>query len=110
MLTLQYIRDHADEVRAGIAAKGADAPLDEILELDRQWREVQAEMETQKAQRNLLQAEIGRAKEPAQRQAAINATRGFSERIKELEPQADALRARLDELLLQVPNVPHSSV
>ena len=109
MLTLQFIREHADEVRAGIAAKGADAPLDEILELDRQWREVQAQMEIQKAQRNLLQAEIGRAKEPAQRQAAINATRGFSERIKELEPRADALRARLDELLLQVPNVPHSS-
>src|SRR5688500_9065653 len=100
MLTLQFIREHADEVRAGIAAKGADAPLDEILDLDRQWRELQAALETQKAERNVLQAEIGRAKDPAQRQAAINATRGFSERIKELEPRADALRSRLDDLLL----------
>ncbi|HLH22856.1 MAG TPA: serine--tRNA ligase [Chloroflexota bacterium] len=110
MLSLQFIREHPDLVRAGLAAKGADAPLDEILELDKRWRAVQAELEDQRRQRGLFQGEIGRQKDPVQRQAAIDATRGFSERIKQLEPEADALRARLDELLLQVPNVPHSSV
>ncbi|HZR97259.1 MAG TPA: serine--tRNA ligase [Chloroflexota bacterium] len=110
MLALQFLREHPDLVRAGLAAKGADAPLDEILALDKRWREVQAELEDQRRQRGLFQAEIGRQKDPVQRQAAIDATRGFSERIKQLEPEADTLRAKLDELLLQVPNIPHASV
>jgi seryl-tRNA synthetase len=110
MLPLQFIRDNAETVRAGLAKKHAEAPLDEILALDAQWRGLQQELETQKAQRNALQGEIGRQKDPAQREAAIAATRGFSARIKELEPEADGLRARLDELLLLVPNLPHSSV
>ena len=37
MLSLQFIRDHAELVREGVARKGADAPLDEILDLDRRW-------------------------------------------------------------------------
>src|SRR5579884_15871 len=110
MLSLQFIREHPDLVREGIAKKGMEAPLDEILELDKRWRAVQSELESLKAQRNQLQAEIGRQKDPVQRQAAINATRGLSARIRELEPEADALRARLEELLLFVPNLPHASV
>ena len=110
MLPLQFIRDHPEQVRAGLAAKGADAPLDAILELDKRWRDVQGQLEDQRRQRGVLQGEIGRQKDPAQREAAINATRGFSERIKQLEPEAEALRARLDELLLLVPNLPHASV
>jgi seryl-tRNA synthetase len=110
MLPLQFIREHPDVVRAGVAAKGADAPLDEILALDKRWREVQAELEDQRRQRGLIQGEIGRQKDPVQRQAAIDATRGFSERIKQIEPEAEALKAKLDELLLLVPNIPHSSV
>src|SRR5690349_10977051 len=110
MLPLQFIREHPEEVRAGLAAKQADAPLDEIMELDKRWRALQAELEDQRRQRGQLQGEIGRQKDPAARQKAIDATRGFSERIKQLEPEADALRAELDERLLEVPNIPHASV
>jgi seryl-tRNA synthetase len=110
MLPLQLIRDDPDRVRAGLARKRSDAPIDEILELDARWRAVQVELESLQAQRNALQGEIGRAKDPAKRAEIIEQTRGMSARIKELEPQADALRGQLDELLLLVPNLPHSSV
>jgi seryl-tRNA synthetase len=110
MLPLQLIRDDPDRVRAGLAQKRSDAPIDEILELDARWRAVQVELESLQAQRNALQGEIGRAKDPAKRNEVIEQTRGMSARIKELEPQTDALRAQLDELVLLVPNLPHSSV
>jgi len=109
MLPLQFIREHPDVVRAGVAAKGADAPIDEILELDRRWRALQDEVNNLRAERNALQSAIGKA-QGAERQALIDQTRGMSERIRELEPQVEPLRARLDELLLLVPNLPHSSV
>jgi seryl-tRNA synthetase len=109
MLTLQFIRDHADEVRAGLAKKGADAPINEIVAVDGEWRALQVELESAKAERNQVSKEIGRAK-GAERDAAIAANKRLSERVKELEPRAEALRARLDELLPLVPNLPHASV
>jgi seryl-tRNA synthetase len=110
MLPLQFIREHPDAVRAGLAAKGADAPLDQILDLDARWRALQVEVEALRGQRKSLQDAIRQAKTPDARQAAIDATRGPSERIKEIEPEAEALRAELDARLLEVPNVPHASV
>jgi len=110
MLTLQFIRDHADEVRAGLARKRADAPLDEILALDAEWRAAQQELQDQQTRRNELQKNIQKAPDAAARQAAIDATRDLSARIKELEPQVDAFKDRLDALLPQVPNLPHDSV
>ena len=98
MLTLQYIRDHADEVRAGLARKRADAPLDEILALDAEWRAAQQELQDQQTRRNELQKNIQQATDAAARQAAIDATRDLSARIKELEPRVDAFKVRLDAL------------
>src|SRR5581483_10944876 len=110
MLPLQFIREHPEVVRLGLAAKRADAPLDEILELDKRWRDLQTEVETLRGQRKTLQDAIRQAKTADARQAAIDATRAPSERISQLEPAADALRAQLDERLLHVPNLPHASV
>ena len=38
MLSLQVLREQTDEVRAACAARGVDAPIDRILELDEQRR------------------------------------------------------------------------
>src|SRR5581483_9101692 len=110
MLTLQFIRDHTDEVRAGLAKKDAEAPIDEIVALDAEWRAAQQELQDLQTQRNPLQRQIGQAKDPAERTAAIEANKQLSNRIKELEPKVAELRARIDELLPLVPNLPHSSV
>ncbi len=110
MLTLQFIREHADEVRAGLAKKGADAPIDEIVALDAEWRAAQQELQDLQTQRNPLQRQIGQAKDPAERAAAIEANKQLSNRIKDLEPRVVELRAHLDALLPLVPNLPHSSV
>ena len=34
MLSAQFIRENADRVRSDVAARGADAPIDDILTLD----------------------------------------------------------------------------
>src|SRR5215211_1862489 len=110
MLNLQFIRDNPEAVRAGLAAKGADAPIDQILALDVEWRNAQAELQEQQTRRNGIQATMNaanKAKDAAARQAAIEQMKPCSARIKELEPRVDDLRAALDELLPQVPNLPH---
>lgn len=113
MLSLQFIRDNPDAVRAGLAAKGAEAPIDQILALDSEWRAAQAELQEQQTLRNGIQAEMNaanKAKDAAARNAAIERMKPCSARIKELEPHVDELRGQLDALLPVVPNLPHGSV
>ena len=59
MNRLQRVREDPDGVRAMLAARHFDAPLDRILELDRQSRELRAKKEL--LQRRAEQGEQGRA-------------------------------------------------
>ena len=43
---MEFIRANADEVRRCAALKGEPAPVDEILELDRRWREATTQAES----------------------------------------------------------------
>src|SRR3972149_2026001 len=60
MLSLQLIREPREEVRRGLARRGAsDAPLDELLRLDEQRRRTLQEVEALRGERNALSKEVG---------------------------------------------------
>jgi seryl-tRNA synthetase len=106
VLSLDYIRRNPDEVRRAAALKGEDAPVDEVLALDRRWREATARAESARAEQNALSKEFGRTRD----QSMLPRMRELAETVKTLMSEADALRGQLDDLLLQVPNVFHESV
>jgi seryl-tRNA synthetase len=106
VLSLDYIRRNPDEVRRAAALKGEPAPVDEILELDARWREATARAETARAEQNALSKEFGRTRD----QATLPRMRELAESVKAQIAEADGMRARLDDLLLRVPNVFHESV
>ena len=110
MLSIQFIRENEALVREALANRHSDAPLDRLLELDGQRRAGLQELESLRAQRNQRSAKIAGAKDPAERQQLIDETKGMSARISELEPEMKRLEAELDGLLLEVPNIPDSSV
>ncbi len=110
MLSIQFIREHEAEVRAAMAARHADTPLDEILGVDRRRRELLKELETLRSERNQRSSRIGGTKDPAERQRLIDETRGMSSRIAAIEPELKELEERLEALLLQMPNLPDPSV
>jgi seryl-tRNA synthetase len=109
VLTAQFIREHADIVRQAMANRHADTPLDRILELDARRREILQELESLRAERKQRSARIGAAA-PDERQQLIDDTRAMSTRISELEPVARDIDTELDDLLLQMPNIPDESV
>src|SRR3989304_4709224 len=60
MLSIQLIREHPEDVRRGLARRGAsDAPLDELLRLDGQRRRTLQEVEALRGERNALSKEGG---------------------------------------------------
>jgi seryl-tRNA synthetase len=110
MIELGYIREHADEVRQALAHLSAEAPIDEILELDERRRALLAEVETLRAERNRVSKEIPRTQDAQAKREMIAAMRTVGDRITNLEADLAPVQARLDQALLEVPNMPHPSV
>jgi seryl-tRNA synthetase len=106
VLPLEFIRAHPDEVRRAALLKGETAPIDEILGLDRRWREAQVVADTQRARQRELSQAYGRSKDPAQ----LEELRRLADGVKASMTRAEELRSQLDDLLLRVPNIFHESV
>ena len=99
MKPLQRIREQPDEVRATCAARGLDAPIDRIIDLDAQVRALRQEEDKLKAERN----RESRGGPPTE---AVKARmREVGDRIKEIETRREVLEAELEEKVLWIPNV-----
>jgi seryl-tRNA synthetase len=115
VLDIKLIRDQPDSVRQRLASRGAgeSARVDQLLALDEQRRKLLAEAETLKARRNRVSKEIGALmgqKKIAEAEAKKAETREVGDRISELDRGVAGVERSRDELLLQLPNLPHESV
>ena len=110
MLDLTYIRDHADEVKDAMAKLYADAPIDTILDLDKQRRAALQQVEALKQQRNVVSKEIGKMKDAAEREAKKAEMRAVGDQIDALDAQVRDVETQLNDLMLRVPNLPDPSV
>ena len=110
MIDLAYIREHLDEIKAAVRDLNSSAPLDEIVELDERRRAMLSEIESLRAERNRVSREIPRIKDAEEKAALITQMRGVGDRIAELEKELDPVQERLQQALLEVPNLPDPSV
>ncbi|MGH2473158.1 MAG: serine--tRNA ligase [Candidatus Limnocylindria bacterium] len=99
MTPLQRIREDPEKVREMLAARGFEAPLDRILELDRKARDLRAQVEALNAERN----KASRGGPPSDDVKAR--MREVGEKIKSYQAELNALEAERDELVLHIPNV-----
>ena len=106
MLPLELIRRDPDRVKRAARLKGEEAPIDEILALDRGWREHLHAAETVKAEQNRLSKEFAKTRDDALKERL----REMADRAKSELAEAEAVKHELDDLLLRVPNVFHESV
>jgi len=106
MLPLELIRRDPDRVKRAARLKGEEAPIDEILALDRGWREHLHAAETVKAEQNRLSKEFAKTRDDALKERL----REMADQAKSELAEAEAVKHELDDLLLRVPNVFHESV
>ena len=114
MLSRQFVREHPDAVREGLALRGTDdIDVEEILETDEQWRESKSRGDDLRHERNEISSRIGELKQAGKEteaQQAIERSQELKAEIEAVEQRADRLEQRLEELLLSVPNVPQDGV
>ena len=115
MLTLMRLRNAKEEVIEGLAKKRMDARrmVEEVLTMDLHRRELQSESDAQQALINQKSREVGQRMKQGERELA-EALKGevavIKERLKLKQTELEALRKKINGVLVQLPNVPHSSV
>jgi seryl-tRNA synthetase len=107
MLDINIIREQPELVRKALADRQDNStPVDQILDLDRQRRQTIQESEGLKAERNTVSKEIGKAKDPGERQAKIESMRQVGERISQLDNILRKIEDELYVILSGIPNIP----
>jgi seryl-tRNA synthetase len=112
MLDIKRIRENTDAVRQGLINRGADvAAIDKVLELDKQRRAMLTEVDALKNQRNTVSKQIGQLKKSGEDTSAVQTEmRRLGDRITEIDQQVRDADTQLENLLLRIPNLPHSSL
>ncbi len=139
MIDINLIREDPEWVKAQIAKLNDSAPIDEIVALDEQRRDLILQVEALRRERNETSKKIGRAMgelkklEKATEKAggqggdrkalqaeldtateAVNTVREemrlVGDQIDALDEQLRAVDSELEEKMLWVPNLPHESV
>jgi len=104
MLDLKFIRENSKVVEKALKNRQDSAPIDEILELDADRRQKILELESLRHTRKEASKERRTDKTSAEEARDLRAM------IRDFEEEVKSIDAQLEELLLQVPNVPDPSV
>jgi seryl-tRNA synthetase len=111
MLDIVLFRDNPELIREALRRRNIETGVvDEVIALDEKRRELIAEVEQLKAERNTVSREIGRMKDPAQRQEKILAMRAVGEKITELDNAVRDTDSSLQDMLSEIPNLPQDRV
>jgi seryl-tRNA synthetase len=114
MISRQTLREEPERVRDALDAKGVDdVDLDEILEVYDEWRDLKAEGDDLRHERNEVSRKIGELKregEEEEAQEAIDRSSELKARLEEVEDRADELEAELEEQMMRIPMLPDEEV
>ena len=110
MLDLRLLRSDTEAVRAALARRQADRLLDRTLQLDAERRTLQAEVDELRAERRRAAEAIGEAKRGGGDAAAeMAAAARLRERLAGDEERMREVEARLEQAMLELPNLPDPS-
>lgn len=112
MLTLNQIRENPDIVLEKLKIKNFDAAkiINQIIEIDKKRRQVQVDVNALEGELNSISRKIGELFKDGRIEEA-NKTKQetvvLKEKIKELNQNFNNTNKLLDDLLVQLPNLPH---
>ena len=116
MLDIKFLRENPDIVKENIKKKFEDAKLplvDEVISLDIERREIQAEADNLRAEKNKISKEIGALMAQGKKEEAETVKKKvaeFSQRLKELEEKAPEVDEEIKKRMMIIPNIIDPSV
>lgn len=111
MIDINLIRENPQLVKDNIKKKFQDKKLplvDEVISLDKKKRELQAEGDERRSQRNTLAKSIGALMREGKKDEAEKAkllSKENNDRISEIEAQCETIEQKLKECMSSIPNI-----
>lgn len=111
MLDLTYIRENKETVRQALKIRAPKLDFDGFLSLDEQRRKMQQELDNLRFERNKTNDVITQLlKQKKDTKDTIDSMKSISQKISDLDKKVGDLNSKVEEILLIIPNIPHSSV
>lgn len=112
MLSLDYIINNLDEVIKRLNTRNGDySYLKELVLLDQKRKKLILEGDQIKNKRNSLSKQIGEYKRNKQDTTLLfNEVNGLGDEIAKIDNELNKLAIQIKDILLNTPNLPHSSV
>lgn len=111
MLDIKFVRENIDAVKTMLSNRHNKLSLDGFVDLEKKRREVLAETETLKAQRNTVSKQIGAMKKSGENADAMVAEmQAVGEKIAKLDAELKKIDGQLQDIMLSIPNMPKEDV
>src|SRR5688500_14730225 len=111
MLDIQLLRSDLNEVAGRLATRNYVFPMAEFGILEAERKNLQTHTQELQARRNAASRQIGNAKNRGEDVTAVLAeVASAGEELREVEARLQKIQVALQQLLLNVPNLPHGSV
>ena len=116
MLDIRFVRENPDVVKENIKNKFQMAKLplvDEVIDLDKENREIKQKVENLRAQRNKMSKQIGALmgqKKFEEAEAVKKEVSSFADRIEELSSREKEVEERIRTIMMTIPNIIDPSV
>jgi len=112
MLDIRIIREKAEEVKARLKNRGGEhwKLIDEVLACDESRRAAETSKQELQNKRKTTSKQIGMMKSKGEDSSAIEAeVRAINEEISKFDTLAEDATAKQNDLLLNIPNLPHEN-
>ena len=116
MIDMKFLRENPEIVKENIRKKFQDEKLplvDEVLELDKQFRDAKTRCDYLRSQRNTISKQIGGLMAKGQKEEAEKVKAQVTEmaqELEDLEKKEDSLSAEIKKRMMVIPNIIDPSV
>jgi len=111
MLDLRFVRENIELITEKMAERGEAFDPIEFLHWDGERKRILQQLEALRAERNRASEQVAALKKEGKDTGSeIARMKEVSDRIKELDEEEGNCERKLQEVLLQIPNLPHASV
>jgi seryl-tRNA synthetase len=111
MLDIKFIRTNPQLVKEALSKRKETVDIDGLLALDEQRRGLLLEAEQLKNKKNTVSQQIPRMKREGQDTGPLlDEMKKVSQQIKDLDERIKGIDDDIYEIMMNIPNIPHSSV
>ena len=116
MLDIKFVKENKELVKENIKKKFQDQKLglvDEVINLDKKYRELQLSGDTLRMERNSLSKEIGNLMREGKKDEAESTKAKVNEinsKLENIEKDTDEYSVKIKEIMMRIPNIIHESV